>query len=614
MKMLQISTDLKLPVDAVTQTLVIYGGKGMGKTNLISVLMEELDRAKQRFSAIDPMGVMWGLRYSADGKGNGIEILILGGKHGDIPIEPTGGGVVADLVADEDVNVVIDISRHPNGKMWSKGERIRFVADYFIRLYERQGEHCRPICQILDEAGRYCPQIIPHGSPDLSRCVGAIEACVEEGRNVGIGVCLVTQRSARMNKSVSELADCMIAFRTIGPNSVEAILDWLGEHVEKSRWKELIGQLRSLPRGTALVVSPGWLNFEGIAAMRARQTFDSSVTPKAGQERKTYGQGAKPNLSPYLDRMKETIEKAKQDNPAELKKQIRDLETKLKVSINSRASADAIRRTLNEGPDNQVIMKAIKAAEAPLLRQITSLTEKAKRAGQRLGEVSSMLSEIAGTPVISKSEELSKSFGEAIDAGAKKMNASQLVKSEQSFHRIASNLPRTVSSSVGDVKVSKAERCILTALAQTGAASKSKIAVLAGYALGGGGFENAISHLRVQGWITASEPIEITDGGHDGLAQSGGFQTLPTGRALMDYWKSKLGHAEREILRVLDENHVQLSKEDIAANTLSVKGEPYAPEGGGFSNALSKLRTLELVVGSKQISLCDELLAARRAA
>lgn len=34
---LRLSPDLELPTDAVTSTLVVYGGKGMGKTNLGSV-------------------------------------------------------------------------------------------------------------------------------------------------------------------------------------------------------------------------------------------------------------------------------------------------------------------------------------------------------------------------------------------------------------------------------------------------------------------------------------------------------------------------------------------------------------------------------------------------
>src|ERR1700737_1316567 len=123
---LHIGKGLSLPPDAVTSTGVIYGGKGMGKSNLLSVIMEELARAGLLFSALDPMGVLWGLRHDKDGTGAGIEVLILGGVHGDIPIEPTAGAVVADLVVDNDVSVIIDISRRSDGAMWSIGDRVRF--------------------------------------------------------------------------------------------------------------------------------------------------------------------------------------------------------------------------------------------------------------------------------------------------------------------------------------------------------------------------------------------------------------------------------------------------------------------------------------------------------
>jgi len=129
-----------LPPDTVTSTIVIYGGKGMGKTNAGAVIVEELTRCKLRWSILDPLGVSWGLRHSVDGKGEGVECLILGGIHGDIPIEPTGGAVVADLVADESVNVIIDFSRKASGEMWSIGEKVRFVTEYAYQLFRRQGE------------------------------------------------------------------------------------------------------------------------------------------------------------------------------------------------------------------------------------------------------------------------------------------------------------------------------------------------------------------------------------------------------------------------------------------------------------------------------------------
>ncbi len=233
MRKLHISEDLALPHEAVTQTVVVYGAKGMGKTNFGSVFAEEMYAAHLRFSVIDPMGVWWGLQHGSKHGEPGLEVLILGGVHGDLPIEPTGGEVVADLVADESISVVIDISRRADGKAWTKGEKVRFVTAYMLRLYERQVEHRRPLMQIIDEAARYAPQGLRSGDVDESKCLGAIAMVCEEGRNLGIGLTLLTQRSARLNKDVAELADVLVAFRTVGPNSVGAITDWLGDHVAK---------------------------------------------------------------------------------------------------------------------------------------------------------------------------------------------------------------------------------------------------------------------------------------------------------------------------------------------------------------------------------------------
>lgn len=411
-KGLEISADgsLTLPADdASTQTLVVYGGKGKGKTNFGTVLAEELYRNALKFSALDPYGVMWGLRHGQAKSEKGLEILILGGVHGDLPILPTSGAVVADLVSDEAISTVIDISRHATGKMWSKGEKIRFVADYATRLFERQGEHRRPLMQIIDEAGRYCPQNIPHGSVDLARCVGAIEELVEVGRNVGIGVTLITQRSARMNKSVSELAEAMVAFCTLGPNSVEAITDWAGEHIERARWKELVAEIRKLPRGTAMVVSPSWLGLEGqIVPIRARRTFDSSATPRAGKAKsRRPGAASMPSLDRYKTRMVEVEKEATLANPAELRKQaaakdarIAALERELKatsvgVSALSKAAVQkapkvervevpvlsAKERKLLERASTHAEASGAKAAE--LAKAVSTLRERVERLSAR---------------------------------------------------------------------------------------------------------------------------------------------------------------------------------------------------------------------------------------
>lgn len=55
-----------LPIDAATQTISLLGRKGSGKTNTSTVLVEELLAAGVRVVVIDPMGIWYGLRSSAD--------------------------------------------------------------------------------------------------------------------------------------------------------------------------------------------------------------------------------------------------------------------------------------------------------------------------------------------------------------------------------------------------------------------------------------------------------------------------------------------------------------------------------------------------------------------
>jgi hypothetical protein len=312
----------------------------MGKTVFGAVVAEELAAAKLRWAWLDPLGVSYGLRHSADGKGKGVECLILGGPHGDIPIEPDGGAAVADVVVEETCNVLIDFSRKPSGQMWGVGEKIRFVTAYARRLFQRQGDliggrRREPLMQFLDEGARYIPQNVPASNPGLADCVSAWQQVVEEGRNIGLGVCVITQRSARISKDVAELADAMVAFRTIGPNSLRAVLDWLGEHVERERIKDLAATVRTLDRGSALIVSPGWLGVEKVVPIRMRHTFDSSATPKPGQRKRVArGPGAKPDIAKIRERMAATIEKAKAEDPKALRARIAELEREIKATAN----------------------------------------------------------------------------------------------------------------------------------------------------------------------------------------------------------------------------------------------------------------------------------------
>ena len=165
---------------------------------------------------------------------------------------------------------------------------------------------------------------------------------------------------------------------------------------------------------------------------------------------------------------------------------------------------------------------------------------------------------------------------------------------------------RAASAQVLDerVKLASGERRILTVLAQhSEGRSKVQVAILSGYAPNGGGFNNYLGALRTRGLIEGSgERLAITEAGTEAL---GSWEPLPRGSALIDYWRARLGKAERLILEVLTECYPEaLIKEEVAAKA------GYEANGGGFNNALGRLRTLELVQGRGEIRASDNLFAS----
>lgn len=156
----------------------------------------------------------------------------------------------------------------------------------------------------------------------------------------------------------------------------------------------------------------------------------------------------------------------------------------------------------------------------------------------------------------------------------------------------------------GPVKLSAGERKILTALAQyREGRSKVQVAVLSGYAATGGGFNNYLGALRSRGLIQGDgDRLTIAEAGIQAL---GSWEPLPTGSALIDYWRGRLGKAERLILETLTQVYPDpLTKDEVAGKA------GYEANGGGFNNALGRLRTLELVQGLGELRASDNLFDA----
>jgi hypothetical protein len=156
-------------------------------------------------------------------------------------------------------------------------------------------------------------------------------------------------------------------------------------------------------------------------------------------------------------------------------------------------------------------------------------------------------------------------------------------------------------SNGGVIKLAAGERRILTALAQhPQGRSKVQVAVLTGYVATGGGFNNYLGALRSRGLIEGDgDRLTISEAGIEVL---GSWEPLPAGAALIGYWRSRLGKAERLILEALTQVYpAGLNKEEVAGRA------GYEAGGGGFNNALGRLRTLELVEGRGELRASSNL-------
>ncbi|HXE13835.1 MAG TPA: DUF87 domain-containing protein [Bryobacteraceae bacterium] len=549
---LSLSPKLKFPIDAVTQTFAILGIRGSGKTSTAVVLAEELLNAGQQIVFLDPVDVAWGLRSSATGKDSGFPITILGGDHADLPLEAAAGALLADFVVDTGTSLILSL-RH-----MSMSDQRRFAADFAERLYAKKGkaENRNPLHLIVDEADEFIPQRLPPGG---ERMFGAFDRLVRRGRSSGIGVTMISQRAQVVNKDVLSQIETLICHRVLHKLDRKALEAWIEAHDVHGRKEVFMASLASLGTGDAWVWSPQWLDIFERVHIRARHTFDSSATPKAGNQPKAPGKLAPVDLDKLRLSMSEVIERAKADDPRELRKQISQLQAELKKKTGAPIiDTSAIELARKDGE---------LSAERRLQPQIAALTKTIESAAKILGQSLSIT-----------------------------VTAPQPIRdtTTRAAVKLATPVRVVAPSSNGHSSLSGGQRKILSVLAQyPDGRSDSQIAILTGYAVGSGNFNNLLSSLRTNGWADGQRSnLRITSAGISAL---GSYDPLPTGTDLRDYWYGKLGKAERAILQSLvDAYPQQLSNEEVGAIT------GYAHESGNFNNALSRLRTLELISGSRK--------------
>lgn len=98
---------------------------------------------------------------------------------------------------------------------------------------------------VLEEAHNFCPE---RGFGEVASSK-VIRTVASEGRKFGFGLCMVTQRPARIDKSVLSQANTQIILKVTNPNDLKAITDSV-EGITPG----LRDEIKDLPVGVAMVV------------------------------------------------------------------------------------------------------------------------------------------------------------------------------------------------------------------------------------------------------------------------------------------------------------------------------------------------------------------------
>jgi len=93
------------------------------------------------------------------------------------------------------------------------------------------------------------------------------------GRNRGIGVTLINQRAATINKDVLTQLDTLLAFQNVSPQDRKALKDWVEFHAAEGDFEKFMASLPSLPKGEGWIWSPEFLGIFERIKIRKRETF-----------------------------------------------------------------------------------------------------------------------------------------------------------------------------------------------------------------------------------------------------------------------------------------------------------------------------------------------------
>jgi len=599
-------TPFALPLDAATQKFAFLARSGAGKTYAATRLAETMHAAGIPFVALDPVGVWYGLRLAADGVGPGLPIPVFGGEYGDIPLEPSAGALVADLVVDRALSLILDVSG------FRKGQRKEFVTSFAEELFHRKKTARSPLHLFLEEAQAFVPQRIFKGE---ERMLGAFEDIGKIGRNYGIGLSLISQRPQAVNKDVLNMAEVLVVLQTNAAQERKAIRAWIDTQGIDAT--SAVEELPNLAIGEAYIWSPQWLRFFGKVRIGEKLTYNAWATPTFATAAAVPRPLEEADLAALREAMQPAIPEASTHHPATLRRRIAELEQQLRehppAEQPSMSALDAERIAQLEQTVAQLAGAVTEISVVPALD-----AKRLTRLEQSVAQLAGAVTEISAAPALDAKRltrleqsvaQLASTLAEisvalrampaATPAPAAYVPPSVAPAKPQATPQPAAATTRTPNAPASAARapaeapqLRAGERRVLAILARHSAfrVTRAQLGTLGGFASTGGTFVSYLGTLKRAGLITEANGIlQITKAG---MALFGDRVPAPpqTTEELLAQWSAALRAGERRMLHLLVAAYpAWRSRSWLASQT------GYALTGGTFGAYLGTLRRNGLI-------------------
>lgn len=583
---LHLAPNLEFGTEVITEVITIIAKRGSGKTYTGTKLAEEMLSIGAQTVVIDPVGNWYGLRLGSDGKASGgMDITVLGGRNGDIPLEYTAGKLIAKTLVETDMSVILDLS------IFSKTKQRRFVTEFSESLLEFKQQHPGAMHIFWEEAYRFMPQKMVKGSKN--EMLEATEELITMGRNFGIGGTIICQRAAMVSKTVLSQASILIAMNTNAPGDRKVIEEWMDHH----NFKVAVGALHKLKKGEARVWWPEEFGCREVKIDK-KKTFNASATPKFGE--KTRKRKLKPvDLDSLQAAMSDTIEKFKSEDPRLLKRRIVELEQELHNALSEPAKVEVreVKVLGDEAIEN--LMKTMQSVDCHIdeLRAVSENIRGAISMAAQLNEQS----KISMSATVLKADSVNRN-GVAYpkETLASIAESVAVLQDRTSFPR----KPKPVRGEVGIGKGGAYRMLQALASVSPQGLTKKQVCLASEMKPTSGTVSNYWGMLNKGGYIKTEGNLQyITEVGEEYLGDDIPKE-LDSPEKRVEFWCGKLTGKSRDILRLLFKNPREgFTKQEIAEEIgLSLNS-------GTFSNYLGSLTSNCLAVkAGGQYQLSPDLL------